>query len=224
MGTTVILLISFPQTIKPKLMFTSARNAVIAAFIICLSTTILYSCAAGWEDKDKKNSDVAQSGVKTPAEMIDRGRYLVTIGGCNDCHSPKVMTAVGPVPDSTRLLSGHPANGPVPPVKAPQPGQWLLMAPDATAFAGPWGVSYAANLTSDSATGIGAWPEEVFIKTLRTGKHLGVGRPILPPMPWPGVSKMTDEDLKSVLAYFKSLPAINNRVPQPLAPNEIAKN
>jgi hypothetical protein len=97
------------------------------------------------------------------------------------------------------------------------------MSPDITAFAGPWGISYAANLTSDSATGIGAWTEEQFIKSMRTGKHLGAenGRPILPPMPWPFISKMTDEDLSAVYAYLKSLPPVSNRVPAPTPPNEV---
>ena len=104
-----------------------------------------------------------------------------------------------------------------------QPGQWGGISPDITAFTGPWGISYAANLTSDSATGIGAWGEDVFIKTLRTGKHLGAdnGRPILPPMPWNFINKMTDEDLRAVYAYLKSLPPINNRVPAPTPPNQV---
>jgi mono/diheme cytochrome c family protein len=213
------------KIIKLRIMITSIRNSVVAAFIVFLAATVLYSCASGWDNNDNKKTEV-KYGEKSHQELIDRGRYLVTVGGCNDCHSPKVMTAFGPVPDSARLLSGHPANAQIPSVdvKALQPGKWVLMSPDVTAFAGPWGVSYAANLTSDSATGVGAWPEEAFIKTLRTGKHLGIGRPILPPMPWQGVGKMTDEDLRSILAYFKSLPAVNNKVPQPLAPNEVARN
>jgi hypothetical protein len=98
------------------------------------------------------------------------------------------------------------------------------MAPDITSFVGPWGISYAANLTPDSATGIGAWTEDVFMKTLRTGKHLGMenGRPILPPMPWEFIGKMTDEDLSAVFAYLRNLPAISNRVPAPVPPNEVA--
>src|SRR5215216_808337 len=128
------------------------------------------------------------------SDPVSRGKYLTTIGGCNDCHSPKIMTAQGPVLDTTKILSGHPASATLPPIAK---SEWIQMAPDITAFVGPWGISYPANLTSDSATGIGAWPEETFIKTLRTGKHLGNpnGRDILPPMPWQEVAKMTDEDL-----------------------------
>jgi hypothetical protein len=97
------------------------------------------------------------------------------------------------------------------------------MAPDITAFVGPWGVSYAANLTPDSATGIGAWTEAQFISTMRTGKHLGNGRPILPPMPWDEIRKKTDDDLKAMFAYLKSLPAVNNRVPGPVTPPDAMK-
>jgi hypothetical protein len=135
------------------------------------------------------------------------------------------MTQMGPVVDSTKLLSGHPANAQLPPINTSslQPGNWMGMAPDITAFVGPWGISYAANLTPDSATGIGAWSEEVFMNTIRSGKHLGNGRPILPPMPWEFISKLTDDDLKSVYAYLRSLPAISNKVPAPVAPPDAMK-
>jgi hypothetical protein len=92
-----------------------------------------------------------------------------------------------------------------------------------TTFVGPWGISYAANLTPDSATGIGAWTEGQFLQTLRTGKHLGMenGRPILPPMPWEGLAKLSDQDLKSIFAYLQTLPPINNRVPGPVSPDKV---
>jgi hypothetical protein len=124
------------------------------------------------------------------------------------------------------MMSGHPANSPLPPLdeKALTPGSWVLFAPDLTAFVGPWGMSFAANLTPDSATGIGAWSEDVFINTLRTGKHLGKenGRPILPPMPWFNLAKLEEQDLKAIYAYLRSLPPISNRVPAPLSPQETA--
>ena len=92
-----------------------------------------------------------------------------------------------------------------------------------TAFVGPWGVSFASNLTPDKQTGIGLWTENVFIQTMRTGKHMGKGRPILPPMPWFNLAKATDEDLKAMFAFFKSLPPIKNAVPQPIPPNQIVE-
>ena len=145
------------------------------------------------------DDDIDKVRTLEKEELIARGQYLMMVGGCNDCHSPKKFTAQGMELDSTRLFSGHPAGSPLAPVDEAslKPGNWVQMASDITAFAGPWGISYAANLTPDSATGIGAWSEEVFIKALRTGKHLGQenGRPIMPPMPWQYVSKMTEEDL-----------------------------
>jgi mono/diheme cytochrome c family protein len=160
-------------------------------------------------------------------ELVARGQYLVTVGGCNDCHTPKKFGPEGPSLDETRMFSGHPADAPMPPVdtKALKPGYWLLFSGDVTAAVGPWGTSYAANLTPDSTTGIGAWSEATFVKTLRTGKHLGQegGRPILPPMPWQGVGRMTDEDLKAVYTFLQSLPPIKNHVPAPLSPEETAK-
>jgi hypothetical protein len=153
--------------------------------------------------------------------LIERGKYLVNVGGCHDCHSPKVFTPKGPMPDESRALSGHPADGKVPEVPngVVSPDQWGALATnDFTAWAGPWGVSFARNLTPDVATGIGSWTEEIFIKALRTGKDMGEGRDILPPMPWPAYSQMTDGDLKAIFAYLKSLKPIENAVPDPIAP------
>ena len=131
---------------------------------------------------------------------------------------------MGPVPDSTKLLSGHPG-GSLPPINlnSLKPGNWMSMTSDITAFVGPWGISYAANLTPDSATGIGAWSEATFMNTIRSGKHLGNGRDILPPMPWPFVAKLTDEDMKSVYTYLMSLPPVSNKVPAPVSPPDVMK-
>lgn len=159
-------------------------------------------------------------------EMVERGKYLVTICGCNDCHSPKMMTAEGPVPDPARLLSGHPENEKLAKLDTTEisPGKWNLGSSGLTAWAGGWGISFAANLTPDSLTGTGAWTEETFIKILRSGKFMGVdaGRPIMPPMPWQMIGQMTDDDLKSVFAYLKSLSPVKNAVHGYIPPNEIA--
>jgi hypothetical protein len=93
-----------------------------------------------------------------------------------------------------------------------------------TAFVGPWGMSFAANLTPDEQTGIGLWSEEHFINAMRTGKHMGAGRPILPPMPWSNLSRATDEDLQAMFAYFKSLKPVRNQVPAPVALEDLGKS
>jgi hypothetical protein len=156
---------------------------------------------------------------------IENGKFLVDLGGCNHCHSPKVMTANGPIPDSTRLLSG--STGAVtsadfdPSIVAK--GKWVVARGDFTAFLGPWGISYPANLTPDKETGIGSWTEDTFIKIMRSGKHLGEGRPILPPMPWQDFGKLSDEQLKDIFAYLQSLKPINNMVSDPETPDDLTK-
>ncbi len=154
---------------------------------------------------------------------VERGKYLVTLGGCNDCHTPKNFTPQGPVPDETRLLAGHPADATLPEFDPAlvAPGNWYLFNSHLTAGVGPWGISYAANLTPDEATGMGLWTEEIFIQAMRTGKHMGTGRPILPPMPWQGLAEATDEDLKALFAYLKSVPPVKNAVPAPVEPGEV---
>jgi len=164
---------------------------------------------------------VVRSADQSAVDKIAHGKYLVNLGGCNDCHSPKVMTDKGPAFDQSHLLSGHQAGEVVPEVAAGQinPAGWIAMCnANMTAWAGPWGVSFASNLTPDKQTGIGDWTEEQFVKALRTGKHRGFGRPIMPPMPWESIGHATDEDLGAIFAYLKSLPAVTNKVPDPLPP------
>jgi hypothetical protein len=160
----------------------------------------------------------------TPPSPVERGKYLVTTMGCNDCHTPWKLGEKGPEPDMTRMLSGHPENMKLPPAPALQPPWGLAAALTMTAWSGPWGTTYTANLTPDPETGvIGAMSEENFIQALRTGKHLGGGRDILPPMPWMWYGKMTDDDLKAIYAYLKSIPAIKNKVPDPVPPASVAR-
>jgi mono/diheme cytochrome c family protein len=151
---------------------------------------------------------------------VERGRYLVTLGGCNDCHSPKVFTPKGPQVDESKRLSGHPASEKLPtlPAGVLGPDRWGAVTTNGlTAWTGPWGTTFAANLTPD-ATGLGNWTPEAFIKTMRTGKHLGEGRQILPPMPWADIGHLTDADLRAMFAYLKSLRPVANEVPPPLPP------
>ena len=163
--------------------------------------------------------------AKVPASApksatLARGKFLVTFGGCHDCHTPKLMTGKGPALDAKRLLSGFPSseNAPAVPEGVIGPNSWGgLFTGDLTGWAGPWGISFASNLTPDKETGIGAWTEKTFIKTLRTGKT-PAGRPILPPMPWEGYQQASDKDLKAVFAYLMSLPPVRNMVPAPNPP------
>lgn len=200
------------------------RNTKFMLTALGLAGVIVWSCQSPQNNPQPEDKAAVNSVSKS--DMVSRGQFLVAIGGCNDCHSPKQMTPQGPAVDPALTLSGHPAAMPTPPVVASalKPGNWILMAPDLTAFVGPWGMSYAANITSDSATGIGGWTESQFIQTMRTGKHLGMenGRPILPPMPWQAIGKLGDDDLKSIYAYLQSLHPVSNRVPGPVSPDKVA--
>lgn len=192
--------------------------------IICCLLVSQIACNA---DNTEKTSAEPATKIGQVEDPIARGAYLVLTGGCNDCHSPKMMTAQGPAPDTNRLLSGHQAGTKLPEISydATKPGNWVLFSPDLTAAVGPWGISFSANITPDSTTGIGAWTEENFIQSIRIGKHMGMatGRPILPPMPWPSIAQLKDEDLKLIFTYLKSIRPIKNPVPQNLPPTEILK-
>ena len=175
----------------------------------------------GWKMLRAVPAATATAATIVDQASIDRGAYLVRIMGCNDCHTPFKMGTRGPEPDLTRALTGHPAELVMPQPPSLPPGPWVWMgAATNTAFAGPWGVSFAANLTSDPETGLGKWTADMFIATMKTGRHEGKGRPLLPPMPWPVVGSLTDADIRDLFAYLQSLSPVKNRVPAPVDPVE----
>jgi mono/diheme cytochrome c family protein len=169
------------------------------------------------------------AGSATAEDIVKRGKYLVDITGCHDCHTPMKEGPEGaPVPDETLLLAGHPVGVPYPiwtPEDLKNRNTMAMFGPQLTVAAGPWGVSFATNLTPDKQTGMAdtdhfKWTEEAFIQAIRTGKHHGQpnGRDILPPMPWPAYKHATDEDLKAIWAYLETLKPIKNKVPEPVPP------
>jgi hypothetical protein len=174
------------------------------------------------------SSDTSISGPdagSTQAALVARGKYLVDITGCSDCHTPWMVTPGGPaalggrLPDETRAFAGHPADqamGPLPTVSAP--GKWTVnvRAPDYTAWAGSFGIAYTANLTPDPATGwLEGWTDADFIKVIRTGKAHDGTRDVVGTMMRVclRMAKATDDDLKAVFAYLRSLAPVPNDVP-----------
>ena len=184
-------------------------KGTLSLVMVGMSCALLFS-AGNAQMKDEKISAI-----------VARGKYLVTIGSCNDCHSPKIMTPQGPAVDESKPLSGSPAGMPLPevPPGVLGPDKWgALASNDLTAWVGPWGTSFSRNLTPDKETGLGSWTEAMFIKALRTGKDMGEGRPILPPMPWDMIGKATDSDLKAIFAYLRTLKPVKNAVHDPIPP------
>ena len=187
--------------------------------VFCFTVTVT-SCSNS-SQKPAENS----AAVKTvsPEDLVKRGEYLVTIMGCNDCHSPKKMGPNGPEIIPELILSGYPSERPVVKFSDPMIKQGFgMFYPDLTAAAGPWGVSFAGNLTPDP-TGIGTWTEEQFRRALTEGKFKGIegSRMLLPPMPWEGFTVLTDEDVSAIFAYLKSMKPVSNVVPQPIPPDQM---
>src|SRR5678816_3607885 len=87
-------------------------------------------------------------GTAPKDDPVKRGQYLVTILGCNDCHTPMKMTPNGPAPDMERMLSGHPEGAPDP-MATPGKTDMMVAGPDLTAFKLQFGTVYARNLTPD---------------------------------------------------------------------------
>jgi len=186
------------------------RTAFALCALALLSIALLSACAEN-ETPKAEASDEA---------LIQRGEYLVTVLGCHDCHSPKRMGANRPELIPELHLSGYPADRPVGEIPADvlQNG-WTLFNADLTMGVGPWGVSFAANITSDQS-GIGSWSLTQFKRALRQGKSKGLetGRTLLPPMPWFNYVNMKDEDVEAIFKFLQSTRPVKNIVPAPLPP------
>lgn len=188
---------------KPTTAFMIIVAAVCFLFVMC---------------KDPNNS-TPKENFGGFGSQVAWGEHLVTVSACHDCHSPKKFGPMGMEIDTAHLLAGH-MGSPVPDVdKKDFQKKGYVVTGDLTAWIGPWGVSYTANLTSDES-GIGNWSEQQFMLALRQGKFKGMagGRDLLPPMPWQMYRNMTDDEIKAIFAYLKTTKPIENVVPPPTPP------
>ena len=120
---------------------------------------------------------------------VERGKYLVTIAGCNDCHTPGGLLGS---PDLKRLLGGSDVGFGI-----PGSGVWI----------GP-------NLTPDKETGLGDWTDEQIVAAITKGVRPD-GRKLSGIMPSQALSHLTAEDALAIVAYLKSVPPVKNKVPGP---------
>jgi mono/diheme cytochrome c family protein len=201
------------------------RRSILSVMAVLLLSLLWVSC------NQRHTNQTSQKAAASTADnnhyggyanQIEWGHHLVMASGCSDCHTPKRMTKMGPVPDTTLLLSGHPADMPLPDIDPKViESKGLAVTTDETVWIGPWGISYSANLTPDKTTGIGNWSEAQFIRSIRQGKYMGAktGRQLLPPMPWRGMSRyMSDEALKAIFVYLQSIKPVHNVVPRHVEP------
>ncbi|MEX1189609.1 MAG: diheme cytochrome c-553 [Bacteroidia bacterium] len=193
-------------------------NLVFSVFSIAL---FLSSCSE--KAPETSQSQAKEEIVESHEELVKRGEYLVGIMGCNDCHSPKQMGERGPEIIPELMLSGYPAERPIVEFDSKLIKEGFgMFYPDLTAAAGPWGMSFAANLTPDE-TGIGNWTEEQFKKAMKEGKAKGLdnGRMLLPPMPWANFIQLKDEDAHAIFTYLKNIKPVSNLVPAPIGQDNI---
>ena len=128
--------------------------------------------------------------------QIQRGKYLVQVTGCSDCHTPGGMLGQ---PDMARYLGGSDVGFAIPGV----------------------GIYLGSNLTSDRETGLGGWSDDQIMAALRTGKTPD-GRMLSEIMPYPSFAHLSDQDAQAIVAFLKSLPPVKNKVPGPFGPNDKA--
>ena len=185
-----------------------------------IAAAILLTAVISTASLDAQGPSTGGASSSAKASQIARGKYLVDIMGCHDCHTPMKLGPNGPEWDMTRALSGHPESLVMPPAPEQKLPWMASMGMTMTAWNGPWGTSFTRNLTPDKETGLGDWTVEEFIATMKTGRERGKGRPVLPPMPVQNLANLTDSDIRALFAYLQSLPAIKNRTPQPIEPTE----
>ncbi|HMK03983.1 MAG TPA: c-type cytochrome [Ferruginibacter sp.] len=185
------------------------RKTIFSLALITATVTItVVSC---------NNNEPAKTATATISNdsLIKRGSYLVNAIGCDDCHSPKKMGEHGPEIIPELRFGGYPSSRPLLKVDTNTvKNGWIMLGPDLTNSVGPWGMSFAGNISSDE-TGIGNWTEKQFFKVLREGKFKGLdgSRDLLPPMPWFVYKNMTDDDIRSIFAFLKSTKPVSNIVP-----------
>jgi hypothetical protein len=196
------------------------KTLSITLGLVVLTSAVIFTRCGSPEAKETTEQPAAQTSYGGYETREKWGEHLVLTSLCHDCHTPKKMTDHGPDFDMDRMLSGHPAAIPPPEIDRKEvESKGLVVTNTLTAWVGPWGISYSANLTSD-VTGIGNWQESAFMNAIRHGKFKGIdsARPLLPPMPWEMLKNMTDDELKAIFAYLKSTPPIQNVVPEPQPP------
>ncbi len=189
-----------------------------SSVLLVFSVVLLLTDCTG-----KRKSTADQKTVPDSGQLVARGEYLVTIMGCQDCHSPKRPGPQGPAVVTELMLSGYHDGFPKPVVNTGMIKQGMVIFnPDLTASAGPWGMSFAANLTSDQS-GVGSWTRENFARALREGKYMGLSesRMLLPPMPWTNFGNLQDEDINAIFAYLRSIHPVRNVVPLPVPPQDL---
>ena len=126
--------------------------------------------------------------------QVERGKCLITIGGCNDCHTPGSFLGK---PDFSRALSGSDVG---------------FAIPGLGAFVG-------RNLTPDKETGLGNWTDEQIIAAFTRGVRPD-GRQLAPIMPWQELAALSSDDAKAIVAYLRTLPPVKNAVPGPFGPHD----
>jgi hypothetical protein len=189
-------------------------NALHVVTIFC---TIMFSCNS--PQKEKQQVKLYEPTKSIAEDPVKRGEHLVNAIGCHDCHTPKKFSEKGMELNMDRLLSGHPASEALGNYDAETAKSYILFTMGLTASIGPWGTSFAANLTPDD-TGIGAWSESQFLNAIKNGKYKGLegSRPLSPPMPWESYRNLPDDDLKAIFTYLKTLKPVENLVPTYIPP------
>jgi cytochrome c len=203
---------------RPEVPLTASRSLRPALLAAAAAVFVAYAAAsAGANGSDPPpapttttgqpmvKGGTAGPGAAAGSDPVARGKFLAEVLGCVDCHTPRGKDGK---PDRAFLMAGHRAADPAPAWSdtLAARGVGMVVSASGTAYAGPWGVTYARNLTPDPTTGIASWNEDAFMYVLREGT-------LKPPMPNLMYGNLSDDDLKAIFAWLHSLPPVKNLVP-----------
>lgn len=168
----------------------SGMGVGLLAGLVILAQSACQPGGASTKSDDAAGNGASDAAVSAPPHLmasspVEAGRYLVIVGGCNDCHTETFLQTGGDVPEQA----------------------WL--AGSSLGWQGPWGTTYPPNLRLR----VQEWTEDQFVQTLHERKAL-------PPMPWSGVNRMSEQDARAVYQYIKSLGPIGNPAPVAVPPGQ----
>jgi hypothetical protein len=189
------------------------KTRIMVLVVLALCAALLFNCQTG-------------PAEMTDQEKVELGERLVASHDCILCHTPKMMTDQGPVPNPDLLLSGHPGDQTLSDfpmsLESVMTGQWILATGSFTSYVGPWGITYSGNLTP-ADEGLGNWTLEAFDNALRQGWYKGIpnGRRLQPPMPWEAFSHLTDQEVEAIYLYLSTIKPVSNVSPPYIPPDRL---
>jgi mono/diheme cytochrome c family protein len=155
----------------------------------------------------------ASASPNTQDDVLQNGKYIATIAGCIDCHTPYKAEYQDPSKYTLEQLQTISFN------TIAALDETKLLSGGKPFDLGPAGVLLTRNLTPDQETGLGTWTDEQVKLAIKTGVN-DDGEILFPVMPYHVYNGMADADVDAVIVYLRSVNAVSNQIPESTIPTE----